>query len=254
MYTKNDLLHDIEKSGLRPDDTVLIHSSMKAIGEVDGGADTVLDAFSEYMSDGLLIFPAHTWKTITFENNLYDYRTEPSCVGILSNMFMKRPGVIRSLHPTHSVATLGHDAEDYVSGEENRSTPCSYEGCWGKLYDRDAKILFLGCGVACNTYLHGVEERCDIPDRLTPYEKPYRIVLRDGSIITRLHRRHHSEFAKDGDVSVHYSKIMPSFIENGCAHECRIGDADCTLADCVGMYEITSEQLGKNPLMFNDFS
>ena len=40
--------------------TIIVHSSMKSIGEVEGGADTVLDAFSEYMKDGLLVFPTHT--------------------------------------------------------------------------------------------------------------------------------------------------------------------------------------------------
>ena len=31
--------------GLKPEDTVLIHSSMKSIGQVDGGADAVLEAW-----------------------------------------------------------------------------------------------------------------------------------------------------------------------------------------------------------------
>ena len=28
-------------------------------------------------------------------------------MGLLTNMFMKRPGVVRSLHPTHSIAAIG---------------------------------------------------------------------------------------------------------------------------------------------------
>ena len=64
MYTKSDLLADIEKMGIDPKGALLIHSSMKAIGPVEGGADTVLDAWSQYMGDGLLIFPTHTWKYI----------------------------------------------------------------------------------------------------------------------------------------------------------------------------------------------
>ena len=52
MYTKKDLLRHLETMGIMPDDTVLIHSSMKAIGEVLGGADTVLDALMEYLSEG----------------------------------------------------------------------------------------------------------------------------------------------------------------------------------------------------------
>ena len=44
-YTKLDLLQDLADMGLTGQETILIHSSMKSIGPVDGGADTVLDLF-----------------------------------------------------------------------------------------------------------------------------------------------------------------------------------------------------------------
>ena len=40
---------------IEPSDTIMMHSSMKAIGDVEGGADTVLDALSEYLAEGLLV-------------------------------------------------------------------------------------------------------------------------------------------------------------------------------------------------------
>ena len=51
MYTKNDLKEQLAAMGLNGDETILIHSSMKAVGQVDGGADTVLDAWSEFFAD-----------------------------------------------------------------------------------------------------------------------------------------------------------------------------------------------------------
>ena len=62
--TKKELQTQLSEMGLRPDDTLLMHSSMKAIGDVEGGADTVLDALMEYFSDGLLLLPTHTWASI----------------------------------------------------------------------------------------------------------------------------------------------------------------------------------------------
>ncbi len=90
MYTKVMLLKQIKELGIKPEDTVMIHSSMKAIGEVEGGAETVLDAFIEYLSNGLLIFPTHTWEQINKNNCIYDSKTELSCVGLLTNLFLKR--------------------------------------------------------------------------------------------------------------------------------------------------------------------
>ncbi|WP_333527300.1 hypothetical protein [Faecalibacterium prausnitzii] len=42
-YTKQTLQQDLAAMGLTGTETILIHSSMKAIGVVEGGADTVLD-------------------------------------------------------------------------------------------------------------------------------------------------------------------------------------------------------------------
>jgi len=103
MYTKEELIEDIKSIGIKPTDTLLIHSSMKAIGEVDGGAETVLDAFIQYMKKGLLIFPTHSWVTINEENKLFDPLKEPSCIGILSNLqvFLKFDLVYGSTLPHH---------------------------------------------------------------------------------------------------------------------------------------------------------
>ena len=48
MYTKEQLKKQLENMGLTGNETILIHSSMKSIGEVAGGADTVLDFTSSY--------------------------------------------------------------------------------------------------------------------------------------------------------------------------------------------------------------
>ena len=42
-YTKQTLQQDLAAMGLTGTETILIHSSMKAIGVVEDGADTVLD-------------------------------------------------------------------------------------------------------------------------------------------------------------------------------------------------------------------
>jgi aminoglycoside 3-N-acetyltransferase len=249
IFSKNDLLNGIKKLGIKPTDTLLIHSSMKAIGKVENGADTVLDAFMEYMKDGLLIFPTHTWDRINEEHNIYDPLTEPSCVGILTNQFMKRPGVYRSLHPTHSVAAYGKDAKQYIEGEENYDTPCPRSGCWGKLYDRKAKILFLGCSLKKNTFLHSVEEWNKIPDRLADNYQQLKIKLPDGRMIDRPMHRHYSSV---GDVSANYDKMLAPYLLEGIAKKGFIGDAECVLCDAAGMAVLTTLYLKRNPKLFSD--
>ncbi|MBI9098898.1 MAG: AAC(3) family N-acetyltransferase [Spirochaetaceae bacterium] len=247
MYTREDLIKDIKNIGIKHTDTLLVHSSMKALGEVDGGGETVIDAFIEYMKDGLLIFPTHSWETVNKENTLFDPLTEPSCIGILSNLFLKRPGVIRSWHPTHSVAALGKEAEEYTAGEEKTNTACPRSGCWGRLYERKAKILFLGCSTSKNTYIHGVEEWNNIANRLDDTLQEYKIRKPDGKIIICSQHRHHSPIK---DISVNYDKIQIPMLHRGIAVKGKIGDAESYLCDAKAMADLTSEFLKKDPDLF----
>ena len=43
MYTKNDLKNQLKNMGLTGNETILIHSSMKSIGDVQDRAEGVLD-------------------------------------------------------------------------------------------------------------------------------------------------------------------------------------------------------------------
>lgn len=133
MYTRQELEKQLEEMGIPREGTLLVHSSMRAIGPVEGGAETVLDALSAWMEPGLLVFPTHTWQQINGENPVYDPLGEPACVGLLPNLFLKRPGVVRSLHPTHSVAALGAEAEEFTRGRSS-STPHAPGAAAGESY------------------------------------------------------------------------------------------------------------------------
>lgn len=122
-YTKQTLQQDLAAMGLTGTETILIHSSMKSIGAVEGGADTVLDALMEFFAEGLLLLPTHTWQSIDQDHPVFDVRRSPCCVGILPELFRQRPGVVRSLHPTHSIAACGRGAAEYLAGELENTPP-----------------------------------------------------------------------------------------------------------------------------------
>ena len=213
------------------------------------GGDTVLDACIEYMQAGLLILPTHTWGEENLPNNIYDPLIEPSCVGILTNLFLQRDGVVRSLHPTHSVAAIGKDAVAYVAGEEHTNTPCPREGCWGKLYDRRAQILFMGSPPKRNTYIHSVEEWNNIPNRLADTPRQIKIVMPDGQLLDYTLYGHSCPI---GDVSENYGKLLPALLATGIARKGQIGDAESYVCDAVGMGDLTTQFLQRNPDLFLD--
>ncbi|MGX9520711.1 AAC(3) family N-acetyltransferase [Vibrio mediterranei] len=246
MITKQRLISDFQDIGINPNGTLLVHSSMKAIGDVEGGADTVLDALSEFMSEGLLLLPTHSWDKHNLANGIYDPKTEPSCVGILGEMFRQREGVLRSLHPTHSMAALGKNAEQFIAGEETLTSPCPRHGAWGKLYDVDAQILFLGCPLTRNTYIHGVEEWSAIPNRIDSESEAITIIKGDEAIETIL-RRHKSPF---GSIHENYDKLERPFVRQGIGHWGTIGEARSFLASAKGMADIVQAFLKRNQDVF----
>ena len=168
MLTAKQIHTFLNNIGIKSDDTVLIHSSMKAIGEVEGGCDGLIDAFASYLCDGLFLVPTHTWASVGEEHPVFDVRVEKPCIGALPTVAAFRRDAVRSLHPTHSVSAFGTRAREFVAGEENATSPCSNGGVWQRLCDEDAKILLIGVGLDKNTYIHAVDEMLDLPGRLNP--------------------------------------------------------------------------------------
>lgn len=245
IHTKESIKQQLVQMGLKPTDTVLIHSSMKSMGQVDGGADTVLDAWMEYFSEGLLLLPTHTWRQMSAEYNVFDPATEESCVGLLTNLFRKREDVVRSLHPTHSMAAYGKNAAEYVAGEENCNTPCTPGGCYDRLRAVGGKVLLVGVGHERNTFIHGVEEVLNVPNRLTDKPFLFYVVMPDGSKKPVYMRRHYN--AMQPHISEDFVKLEQAFYDNNAAKKGKQGDADCILCDANGVFEVTRKVLAPDP-------
>ena len=61
--TKDIIVKDLEKLGLQKGDAAFLHSSLKSIGYVAGGARTVIDAITEVLgSSGTFIVPTYSMK------------------------------------------------------------------------------------------------------------------------------------------------------------------------------------------------
>ena len=118
MFTIEQLKEQIRAMGIEKDDTVLIHTSMRAVGPVEKGANGVIDAFCQVLSEGLFLVPTHTWAVVNRANPVYDVRSTVPNIGALPSVAAFRPDGIRSLHPTHSIWGHGADAEEYLRGEE----------------------------------------------------------------------------------------------------------------------------------------
>ena len=229
MFTKEQLKHQILQMGIKPDDTVLIHTSMRAIGDVEGGADTVIDAFGEVLKDGLLLVPTHTWAVVSPKNPVYDVRTTVPNIGALPRVAAFRRDGVRSLHPTHSMWAKGVGAADYVAGEELAPSPGAPGFAWARLADVGAKILLIGVLNNRNTFIHAVDEIYGLPDRLAP--ELYTVTIRDENGQEYSHPYHTHHCSRTNDVSQYYVNFEPAFLACGVQTFGRLGGAEVRIID-----------------------
>lgn len=99
-----------------------------------GGADTVIDAFKDYLAEeGLLLIPALTYKE-TRKTLLFDIENTVPCIGNIPTFATKRKDGIRSINPTHSIMAFSKKAAEYVVGEENLASQTAKGGCFDRIH------------------------------------------------------------------------------------------------------------------------
>jgi len=162
MFTQKQIEDHIVSSGITAGDTLFIHSSLRSIGQVNGGADAIINAFLEVLGkDGTLCVPT-LCQTSGFPREPFDLMTSRSEVGTLTEVFRLRQGAQRSNHPTHSIAALGARAHILTAGHEKVKGALSPWGCdafgsnspWDKLYRTGCKYMFVGVDFTVCTMFH----------------------------------------------------------------------------------------------------
>lgn len=168
----------MRRLGVHEGDTILVHSSLRSLGTVVGGAAAVIEGLEQAIGrSGTLVMP--TLCQVDFNNSYRTwYMDKPSDVGYLTEFFRKQPYVYRSNHATHSVAARGPQAYA-LTCEHDAYGPhlCPFgeyafadSSPWMKMYHSDAKIVFIGVSTVYNTMKHTVEARyiesllAEIPD------------------------------------------------------------------------------------------
>ena len=152
--TQCDIVKGLRELGIQGGDTVMVHSGLSYFGKVDGGAETVIRALQEVITEnGILALPGLS----VGMPGPYDPAKTPCVgwIGIIPETFRRSPGVKRSLHPTHSVCAWGKKAAEFLAQRDPYDT-FAEDGPWGKLRN-GGKILFLGESLGGNTFLHACE-------------------------------------------------------------------------------------------------
>ena len=164
MPTRQELANDLRQLGVEQGHAVVVHSSLRSLGEVEGGAATVVGALLDVLGpSGLLVFPTFTYRT-----QVFNPATEPCLTGRIPETGRSWPGAVRSWHPTHSVAAIGEGATmlcayHHLVGGFDLDSPLD------RLAARGGYVLLLGVGHNTNSTVHVGEAHAKVPYLDVPF-------------------------------------------------------------------------------------
>ncbi|MCX4678737.1 AAC(3) family N-acetyltransferase [Streptomyces sp. NBC_01433] len=229
--------------GVRPGDVLIVHASLRALGPVDGGARTVLDALRRVLGPaGTLVVPTFTPENSDTSPHYralvrglspearealrasmppFDRATSAApSMGRLAETVRTSPGAGRSGHPQTSFAAIGPAAGTLLAGHRP-DCHLGEDSPLARLYEADARILMLGTNFGTCTAFHLGEYR--VPD---PPRRRYRcVVTRDG---LRQWWEYEDIALDDGDFGA-LGAAFADAADDGAVRTGRVGSAPCRL-------------------------
>ena len=251
MYSRHDLAEGFRRLGVTPADAIMVHASVRAVGEVAGGPDQIHLALKDALTpDGTLMMyascPRHydeigrgnltpaEEREVAAKLPAFDPLTARAARdnGTLVEFLRTYPGSIVNEHVARFVA-WGRHASHLVS-----STPWDYAFGAGSALDRfaglDGRILLLGCDHDTVTFLHYAEHVVDIPDkRVARFKVP---VDHHGTRVWRdMAEFDTAEAAHANWPDRFFSRTVDTYLQRTNNPGGRVGDAHCFLFDARGL-------------------
>lgn len=229
---EREAIHRILQSSQIPTDAVLlVHSAIKGLSRQGFKAEVIIESMLGYLSEGTLLMPTMSWRTVTPENPVFDELATPSHTGVLTEIFRTKYATHRSLHPTHSVAGCGPNAKTLLSTHHLGNTPVPASSPYGLMRDYPAYILLLGVGFEMCTAIHHPEEVIapDIYVKPISEAEHYELRAGDGRVINYQLRRHKRLDRK-------FSKYETSLAQAGQLYCGSIGGVNWTLVRANDLY------------------
>lgn len=246
--TKRQLVTEIRKLGLSEGQTVMLHASVKSIGHIVGGPQTVLEAILEILTSSGTLMMLVAWEdspynifSASFQDDIDKWPEEkrqkcptfdPECsradtkkMGILTEYLRTYPGSIRSRHPL-GYAAVGKLAQHVLKDQqwqyrEGSGSPLE------KLCDAGGKVLLLGAPTETVTLLHFAENIANIPNKKTVrYKMP---IIQSGERVWKDFEEYDFINGIAPWPEDYFKSIVDEYIEKGNGVRGTVGMAKCHL-------------------------
>ena len=241
---KADLSESLRKIGIKAGDQLLVHSSFKSL-EFEGTPIEVCRCLMDVVTDrGLLMMTTHSYNFINRKDiSAYNKDETQSQTGIIPETFRQMDGVLRSLHPTHSIAAWGKDAQKYILGHEKFEA--LGEGTTLFRFARTGgKILMIGCDLEACTMVHEAEWEAQVPYLDINYDPDWgreALYYDDEGELIRVH------YENIPGCSHGFVKSQPGLIDTGCLEEISLNQEVSYLANANCLLNYLVNRLIEEP-------
>jgi len=259
MFSRQELASGFRRLGIVPGDIVMVHASVRSVGEAAGGPDQIHLALKDAVtSEGTLLMYASCPRYVdeVGRGNLtpeqerevleklpaFDPLTARSerDNGALVELLRTSPGSLVNPHPARFVV-WGARAEHLISVQ-----PWNYAFGQNSVLDRfvqlGGKILLIGCDHDNVTFLHYAEHIVDIPGKLV---SKFRVPINeDGVRVWRdMEEFDTSERAHPSWPDRFFARIVDRHLEQSGNRGGRVGNAGCFLISARPLLDCALEMM-----------
>lgn len=220
------LPEQLRELGLLRGDTVMVHTSMRAVG---GRAEALIDALQETVgSEGaLLVLICHD------ESAPFDAEASPAWdeLGVLPEVFRTRPGVVVNDHPVARFAAWGREARSLIA-EPPLHDYYGFGSPLARLVERRGKVLRLGADEDTVTLFHHAEYVARLADkRRVTHEVD--VATPDGARTLRISGLDDEHGIAEYDGPDYFIVLLRAFLETGRVPIGRVGGARAECLDAA---------------------
>jgi aminoglycoside N3'-acetyltransferase len=251
-FTTETLIEDLRRLGVRADDTLMIHASLRAIGPLRDGPGTLLDALEGAVGDdGTLVMilgaeiahdsanglPEPERLTVLAGAPPFDPATAPVFheVGYFAEIFRRREGTLVTDNPSGRFGARGRLAQDLLANAPWHD----YYGP-GSPLDRlcrvGGRILRMGANFDTTTLLHFAEYRADLPAKRR-VRRHYRCLGPEGAETRAVECLDDEHGIVDWPGEDYFAVILRDYLANGRARQGRIGLARSELIEATDLLD-----------------
>ena len=220
MMKRQELAKALAGMGLKKNDIVLLHSALSSLGEVEDGADGVIDAFMQVLGKGgTLIVPVF------------------GKLGVITERLKERPDAVVSNVPVGTLAAIGGRAKELLADHWEAETAHGEGTPFLKIARAGGYVCLLGVDQDRNTMLHSAEALLELPYLGSTTQS---CTNPKGRTVTRTWRFYPGPHRN-------FIGLDRLFAECGAMTVARIGNAQVRLLKAKEMLEVAMEVGGADP-------